>query len=211
MPVATFDEIVTTLERLREILEEPSSPNVRHKTIDSINSAAKRFIGASPFVVIATVGKDGLVDVSPKGDPAGFVEILDEHTLVIPDRLGNHRLDTFENLMTNQAVGLIFIVPGKTETLRVAGKGRVVLDKAVQDRHAVNGKRPVLALVVDVEQAFMHCSKSFVRARMWNSGLWPNLTNVPTLAEWVKSTVQPAYSVDELQEIHDGDAHNRLY
>jgi hypothetical protein len=208
---ANFDEVVTTRERLREILEEPGSTNVSHKASDRINGTARRFIEASPFVVIATVGKDGLIDVSPKGDPAGFVEILDAHTLVIPDRLGNHRLDTFENLMTNQAVGLIFIVPGNTETLRVAGKGRVVLDKAIQERHALNGKRPVLALVVDVEQAFMHCSKSFVRARMWKPEMWPNLTNVPTLAEWVKSTVQPENTVDEIQEMHDNDARNRLY
>jgi PPOX class probable FMN-dependent enzyme len=206
-----FDEVIVTRERLRQVLEEPDSTNVTHKGSDNINALAKRFIQASPFVVIATIGKDGLLDVSPKGDPAGFVEVFDEQTLVIPDRLGNHRLDTFENILVNPAVGLIFIVPGNTETLRVAGKARIVLDKAIQERHAVNGKRPVLAMVVKVEQAFMHCSKSFVRARMWKSEMWPNRTNVPTLAEWVKSTVQPPDTVEALQAIHDNDASTRLY
>lgn len=207
---ASFDEVITTRTRLREILDE-TDPTSGNKASDRINDVARRFIEAAPFVVIATIGKDNLIDVSPKGDPAGFVEVLDDHTLVIPDRLGNHRLDTFENLMTNDAVGLIFVVPGNTETLRVSGKGRVILDQAIQERHAVNGKRPVLALVVDVEEAFMHCSKSFVRARMWKPDLWPDRTNVPTLAEWVKAVVQPDHTVAELQEIHDDDARTRLY
>ena len=106
-----------------------------------------------------------MLDVSPKGDPAGFVKVLDHKTLVIPDRLGNQRLDSFMNLLSNPAVALIFIIPGNTETLRVAGTGRVVRDQELQKRLAVNGKEPVLCLVVNVHEAFMHCPKAMVRSK----------------------------------------------
>lgn len=206
-----FEEEIVTRERLRELLPEPASRHVSHKVADRINDQARRFIAASPFVVLATIGPDGLPDVSPKGDPPGFVEVLDERTLVVPDRLGNRRLDSFENILLNPAAALIFIVPGNHETLRVAGRARIVLDRAIQERHAVNGKPPLLALVLDVEQAFMHCSKSFLRGRMWNPEQWPDRTDVPTLAEWVKCTVDIEESVAELQKFHENVYRTRLY
>ncbi len=208
--VTEFQEVITTRARLREIMRE-TGPVTGGKDASYINEPARRFIAASPFLVLSTIGNDGRVDCSPKGDPPGFVEVVDNHTLVIPDRLGNHRLDSYENILVNPAVGLIFMVPGFTETLRVAGTGRIILDSAVQDRHKVNGKAPALALAVDVTEAFMHCSKSFVRAKMWKPELWPSLETVPSLAEWVKSVVPIPESVDVVQGWHDNDANTRMY
>jgi hypothetical protein len=149
---SVFDEVVTTHERLREIVGEPRGYAGR-KTIGHIDSIFRRFIAASPFVAVATTGPDGLLDVSPKGDPAGFVHVLDDRTLVLPDRPGNQRLDGFQNLLRNPAIALLFIIPGNKETLRVAGHAKIVLDTKLQDLLAVNGKKPLLCTVIDVREA----------------------------------------------------------
>lgn len=206
-----FAETVSTRARLREIIPESPHAAVMFKVVDHINEPARRFIAASPFVVLATYGPDGRMDTSPKGDPPGFVEVLDAHTLVIPDRLGNHRLDSYENLLSNPAIGLIFLVPGHTETLRVSGRARIIVDPAVQQRHSVNGKPPVLALAVDVGEVFMHCSKSFVRSRLWQPDHWQDRSTVPSLAEWVVCTVAHDETVEHMQGVHDRDAAQRLY
>jgi uncharacterized protein len=209
--VHQFAETVVTRARLREIIPESSHAVVREKHVASLNEPARRFIALSPFVVIATYGADGRIDVSPKGDPAGFVEVLDDHTIIVPDRLGNQRLDSYENILSNPAVGLIFMIPGHTETLRVAGTARIILDPSIQERHVVNGKPPLLALAVDVTEVFMHCSKSFVRSKLWQPDKWPDHGNAPSLAEWVVCTVEPETPVNVLQAAHDRDAANRLY
>jgi PPOX class probable FMN-dependent enzyme len=205
-----FDEIINSRSRLRELLPEFEGPFIS-KVADHVTEPARRFIAASPFIGIATIGSDGNIDVSPKGDPPGFVEVLDDHTLIIPDRPGNHRLDSFENLLFNPAIAIIFMIPGNTETLRIAGKARIVRDRALQERHAVNGKLPELALVVEVSEAFMHCSKAFVRSRMWKPDQWPDRRNVPSLAEWAADVSRPIDTISELQKIVDVDARDRLY
>ncbi len=205
-----FDEVITTRTRLREIMGAAGATSAVKNTA-SINEPARRFIAASPFLVLSTIGADGRLDCSPKGDPPGFVEVLDDHTLVIPDRLGNHRLDSYENILVNPSVCLIFIIPGFTQTLRVAGTGRIVLDAGVQERNKVNGKAPVLALAVHVTEVFMHCSKSFIRGRVWTPEQWPNLETVPTLAEWIKCVVPIPDSLEMVQAKHDNDARTRLY
>ena len=162
-------------------------------------------------MVVATKSADGLIDVSPKGDPAGFVEVYDDKTLIIPDRLGNHRVDGFQNLITDPNIAILFIVPGHGDTLRVAGKARVVRDAAISKRHAINGREPLLALVVDVEEAFMHCSKSLIRSRLWQPDHWPARKSAPTLADWVLATVDRDQTLDEVQEDHTADEQTRLY
>src|ERR1019366_1006920 len=159
---ARFEELIATRGRLRELNKLPNY-RVSNKAIDHIDDICRRFIAASPFVMVASRGADGRLDVSPKGDPPGFVAVLDSKTLVIPDRLGNNRLDTFENLLVHPEVGLFFIIPGHGDTLRVSGKGQIVRDSALQNSLAVNGQAPNLALVVDVEEAFIHCPKCMVR------------------------------------------------
>jgi len=205
-----FEEVITTHERLREIIGLPGH-RVARKAIDHIDDICRRFIAASPFVMVATRGADGRLDVSPKGDPAGFVAVLDDHTLAIPDRYGNNRLDTFENLLTNAEVGLFFIIPGNNDTLRVSGKGQIVIDRSLQDRLAVNGKAPRLVLIVTVEEAFAHCSKCMVRSKLWKPHEWPDRTNVPTLAEAMVAHAKLSESVAEMQAIIDNDSATRLY
>ena len=207
----TPEETITSVERLRELLPKFASKNVSDKDMDHISDVACRFIEMSPFVLLATKGADGRVAISPRGDPAGFVEVYDQKTLILPDRLGNHRLDSFENILSDPAVGLIFIIPGHTETLRVSGLAQIVRDPQIQARHAVNGREPALATVIEVEQVFMHCSKAFVRSSLWKSDTWAERRTAPTLATWVKSAVPSDYTVDDLQDIHDDDATTRLY
>jgi PPOX class probable FMN-dependent enzyme len=205
-----FEEVIRTHERLRELFKTPSHM-VSNKAIDRIDHICRRFIAASPFVMVATRGADGRLDLSPKGDPAGFVLVLDEKTLAIPDRLGNHRLDTFENLLVNPEVGLFFLIPGNGDTLRVSGKCQIVRDSDLQSRMAVNGKVPLVALVVSVEEAFMHCPKCVVRSKLWKPEDWPDRTDAPTLAEAMVAHAALSESVQEMQDIIDEDGAKRMY
>ena len=197
-----FDEVITTRQRLRALSKQPSS-RAREKVIDHIDGICRRFIATCPFVIVASRGADGLFDLSPKGDAPGFVAVLDKKTLAIPDRLGNHRLDTFENLLTHSELGLFFMIPGHGDTLRVSGVGRVVRDISLQARLAVNGKAPNLVLVVTVEEAFMHCPKCMVRSRLWNHEVWPNRSHVPSLAEAIVVHARSSETVAEVQAVID--------
>ncbi|MFY9956929.1 MSMEG_1061 family FMN-dependent PPOX-type flavoprotein [Bradyrhizobium sp.] len=205
-----FEEVIISRERLRELNKHPSH-FVRNKEIDHLDDICRRFIAASPFVVIASRGRDGRLDVSPKGDPAGFVKVLDDKTLAIPDRLGNNRLDTFENLLTCPDVGLIFIIPGNGDTLRVSGKGQIVRDSALQDRLAVNSKPPNLVLVITVEEAFLHCPKCIIRSRLWKPDQWPDLSDVPTLAEAMVAHGSLSESMTEVEAVIENSNTKRLY
>jgi PPOX class probable FMN-dependent enzyme len=208
--VATyFEEEIATHQRLRELARQPSA-RANNKIISHIDDICMRFIAACPFVIIASRGVDGLMDLSPKGDPPGFVAVLDERTLAIPDRPGNHRLDTFENLLTHPEIGLLFLIPGNGDTLRLSGKGRIVRDSALQARLAIDGRPPNLVLVVAVEQAFMHCQKCVARAQLWNPEHWPDRSNVPTLAEAIMAHAKPAETDAEVRAIID-DHNARLY
>ena len=204
-----FEEVITTRQRLRELSGQPSQ-RASNKIIDHVDDICRRFIAACPFVMVASRGADGRMELSPKGDPLGFVAVLDKKTLAIPDRPGNHRLDTFENLLTHSEVGLFFMIPGNGDTLRVSGKGRIVRDGSLQARLAVNGKDPNLVLIVTVEEAFMHCPKCIVRSRLWSPEHWPNRSNVPSLAEAIVAHAKPSETVAEVQAIID-DGTARLY
>ena len=200
-----FEEVIRTRERLRELSGEPSQ-RASNKVIDHVDDICRRFIAASPFLLVASRGADGRLDLSPKGDPPGFVVVLDDKTLAIPDRPGNHRLDTFENLLTCPDVAVIFLIPGHGDTLRVSGKASVVRDRALQARLAINGRAPNLVLVVTVEEAFMHCSKCVARSKLWNPELWPDRLNVPSLAEAIVAHAKPSETLAEVQafiENHD--------
>ncbi len=205
-----FEEVITTRQRLREIVPEPAQPIV-DKVIDHIDDVCRRFIAASPFAVIATRGTDGMMDLSPKGDPAGFVTVLDDKTLIIPDRLGNRRVDSFENLLTNPEIGMIFVIPGYGYTLRVSGTGCIIRDAGLQEKLAVNGKAPDLLLVVQVKEAFMHCAKSITRSSLWQSDAWPDTKGVPSLAEAMVSHGELSRTVAEQQAVIDTDFDTRMY
>jgi PPOX class probable FMN-dependent enzyme len=207
---ANFEEIITTRARLREINKHPSHL-VSNKTIDHIDDICRRFIAACPFVVIGSRGEDNRLDLSPKGDPAGFVAVLDEKTLAIPDRLGNNRLDTFENVLANPEVALIFMIPGHGDTLRVSGKGKIVRDTELQSRLAMNGKPPNFVLVISVEEAFLHCPKCVIRSGLWKTDQWPDKSNVPTLAEAMIAHGALSESMTQIESVIEDSNTKRLY
>jgi len=205
-----FSDIVSSEAELCEIIGQPSQ-RVRQKVIDRIDEHCRRFIEKSPFLVIGSSDGNGNLDLSPKGDPAGFVAILDDKTLAIPDRPGNRRLDSFHNILANPRVGLIFLIPGKRETLRVAGRAVIVRNPALRARLAVDGKVPALALVVTVERAFFHCAKCMIRSHLWDPERWPELDGMASPAEILIAHARLADPVEEVQAFIDQSARERLY
>lgn len=203
-------EIISTRERLREIVGRPSH-RVEAKVIDHIDDICSRFIAASTYVLVGTTGSDGKLDVSPRGDPEGFVQVLDRKTLAIPDRLGNKRIDTFENLLTNPEVGLLFLIPGYNFTLRVSGTASIVVDRQLQASMAINGREQHLVLLVTVTEAFMHCAKSIARGNLWAPEEWPGLSTVPSLSEAMVAHGALSESRTEMQAIIDDDFEQRMY
>ena len=159
---------VTSLAQLDEIYGEPLEVAIKKQT-DFITPPGRAYIEASPFMVLSTVSPDG-VDCSPKGDGPGFVQVLDDRTLLIPDRPGNNRVDGMKNILANPKVGTIFFVPGSNVTYRVNGIARISTDPALFERFLVNGKPPRAVIVVSVEEAFSHCPKAFVRGKFWQAG-----------------------------------------
>lgn len=205
-----FNDVVRTRQELREVIGEPSDV-VTRKTLPHLDRHCLSFIGRSPFLLLATADEEGNVDVSPKGDPPGFVRVLDEHTLAVPDRLGNRRADSMENLLQNPKIGLIFLVPGKTETLRVSGEALIVRDQDLLDSMAVKDRSPQLAIVVRVREAFFHCSKCMIRSSLWKPDAWPDLEGLPTLAETMVDAGKLELSEEEMHERVLRDERERLY
>jgi uncharacterized protein len=177
-----FEQVIKSEEELREILGSPSQ-RAAEKDIDHIDDHCAALIAHSPFLVISSADSDGNMDMSPKGDPEGFVKLLDEKTLVIPDRLGNRRGDTFTNILQNPKVGLYFLAPGYRETLRVSGTAQIVRDTALLESMSMKGKAPTLALVISVEKAFFHCAKCVIRSGLWDYEGWAGIEGIPTLGE----------------------------
>jgi PPOX class probable FMN-dependent enzyme len=177
-----FEDEITDVAALRA-LYPPTSPRAAAKVIDHIDPICRRYIAASPFLLIATRGSDGRMDVSPKGDPPGFVSVLGPRHVAIPDRPGNNRLDSFENILCDPQIGLLFLIPGHRDTLRVAGRGRLVADAPLLADLSVDGRPARLALVVEVEEVFTHCPKCAIRSGIWDPARWPDLSQVPSLAE----------------------------
>ena len=152
---------------------------VSRKVITSLDVHCRKFISLSPFLLIATADSSGEMDVSPKGDPPGFVRVLDDQTLAIPDRPGNKRADSFINIIENPRVAVLFMVPGYRETLRVSGAARIVRDESLREGMAIKDKSPTLALVVDVEEVFFHCAKCVIRSGIWQPEQWPDISEMP--------------------------------
>jgi hypothetical protein len=202
------ERTITSEQELRDLYGHPGERAVA-KERPVLNADCRAFIAHAPFLVMGTAGADGRCDVSPKGDAPGFVHVLDERHLAIPDRLGNNRLDGLRNVLENDHVGLIFFIPGREDTLRVNGRARIARDEALLDRLAVNGKRPVTALVVEVEQAFMHCARAFKRAGLWEPARWPEAAGVRSMQRmiWDLLPVKPA---GQTVEEYERDSNQRL-
>jgi len=205
-----FSEVIRSREALRDILGDPPAPVVA-KTLSALDRHCKTFIARSPFVLIASSDGQGRVDISPKGDPEGFVQVIDDKTLAVPERPGNRRADTFHNVLENPQVGLIFLIPGKRETLRVSGKAQLVRDADLRASMALNGKAPDLALVLSVEEAFFHCAKCVIRSKLWTPEAWPSLDGLPTLAETMIDAAKIDAPVEAVEAIIKDDEKERLY
>ncbi len=176
------DPSVTTLSALREIYREPSEV-ARLKEFEKLDDFCRQFIQRSPFVCIATTAANGTADCSPRGDPPGFVRVVDDRTIVIPDRKGNNRLDTLSNVLVNPGVGLLFMVPGIDETLRVNGHAEIITGDAVLAPFAIAGRVPSSALKVTTQKVFFHCGKALMRARLWDPETIIDRDSFPTLGK----------------------------
>ena len=207
---AQFNDTIDSFEDVRDLLGEPTDA-VLSKDIDSIDDVCRGFIAKSPFMLLASASRDGRVTISPKGDPAGFVRVLDDKRLAIPDRLGNRRADTFRNLFENPHVGLIFLIPGKAETLRVNGEARLVRDTALLESMAVNGRAPNLAIVVHVEQVFMHCAKCVRRSKLWQPDEWPDLSGTASIAEAMVKHANLDITPEQYEERMRASGARKLY
>ncbi len=205
-----FSDVIASPEALEAVLGRPNE-RVAAKVIDSLDIHCRRFIARSPFVLVGSSDAAGNIDVSPKGDPPGFVRVLDDKTLAVPERPGNRRADTFRNVLQTPRVGLIFLIPGKRETLRVSGEAMIVRDADLRQSLAVNGRVPELALVVQVREAFFHCAKCMIRAGLWEPAKWPSLEGLPTLAEAAIAHAKLSHTVEQIQGFIDIDERTRLY
>ncbi|MGE2732306.1 pyridoxamine 5'-phosphate oxidase family protein [Mycolicibacterium vaccae] len=188
---------VTTAEQLRAIVGHPSQL-VANKVRDRLAPAHRQWLAHSPLGFVATTDAAGRVDVSPKGDPAGFVHVIDDTTIAIPERPGNRRVDGYLNVLQRPRVGTLFVIPGRGDTLRINGTARILADADYFDALAVAGKRPILALEIGVEEVFFHCSKAFLRSDAWQPESW-DPTAVPTAAQLVKA-INDGADLDQLTE-----------
>ncbi|HEV7888455.1 MAG TPA: MSMEG_1061 family FMN-dependent PPOX-type flavoprotein [Acidimicrobiales bacterium] len=194
-----FRQVVTSEAELQDLYRPPSSGAVR-KQIDGLDDNCQAFIAHTPLVLIGTADADGRCDVSPKGGPPGFVQVLDAGRLAVPDLAGNNRIDSLRNLVANPGIALLFVIPGLDETLRVNGHGFVVQDPDVLDRCEVHGRRPSVAIGVVVEAAYVHCAKSFRRGDVWQPERWPDRAGMPTPACMLSDHIAlPGLTADVMQ------------
>ncbi len=182
------DHLVTTVEQLEAIYGQPYGPSLA-KEIDYISPAYRRLIEAAPFVAVATGGPEGL-DCSPKGDAPGFVRILDDKTLAIPDRPGNNRIDGYRNILRDPRIALLFLIPGIGETLRVNGRASISIDPDLMQSFAVNGKLPRSVLIVRIETIFFHCSKAIVRSKLWDPATQIERKSLPSTGSIIAEVSQ---------------------
>jgi len=195
---------ITTLEQLQTCYDLPVTDRARWKEIDHLSEQYRRFIGASPFLILATCSDNG-IDCTPRGDPAGFVRIVDDRHLQIPDRRGNNRLDSLRNIIRNPWVGLIFLVPNVGETIRVSGSAEILIDDDLCASFAVNGKPAQSVLSIEVHKAYYQCQKALVRSGLWDSSTYPERCELPSAGQMAQY-FSAQHGVD-----FDGDAYDRDY
>lgn len=206
-----FTEILTSEAELRELLGYPSEV-VKRKSIHHLDYNCRNFIAMSPLLFLSTADEHGSCDVSPRGDAPGSVMVLDDGHLVIPERPGNRRFDSLLNILANPNVGLIFIIPGLEETLRINGQAYVIRDEAILDRMKARDKRPTLGIGVKVEECYMHCAKAFKRSQLWDSGSWPAEASLPSAPAIIADHVNSAeFTVEVVRQGIQESYEKRLY
>jgi PPOX class probable FMN-dependent enzyme len=195
--MATTARNIRDESELRDVIGHPTEV-VLAKQTDRLNDLTRQFIERSPFVCVATAHPDGGLDVSPRGDPAGFVRILDERTILIPDRPGNRIADTLTNLLADPRIALLFVIPGVGDTFRVAGRAVVVEDEELLAPSAVEGKVPKLGILVSIEEAYTQCSKAFIRSDLWNPEHHIERSELPSSGELLREIQRdPSFDADD--------------
>jgi len=200
---------ITSVDELTALVGEPL-PRAANKARPALHELDRQWLAASPFCLIATSAADGTCDVSPKGDPPGFTLVLDDRTIAVPDRPGNRRVDGWHNVLSNPHVGLLYLVPGRTDTLRVNGRARLLSDAPFFDQMIVKGNRPQIVMVVDIDEIFSHCAKAFLRSELWKPETWDPeaVASRPVIA---KATDAREVPLSELEEYYGPTYATRLY
>ena len=200
---------ITTYDELREVVPQPLAA-AAGKARKELHDLDREWLAASPFCLIATSADDGTCDVSPKGDPAGFTKIFDSTTIAIPERAGNRRVDGFTNILSNPHVGLIYFLRGRGDTLRINGRARIVREAPFFDEMVVKGNRPQLALLVEIEEIFHHCSKAFLRSQLWKPETW-NPEAMPSRPRIAKALERPDDELATLEEYYGTAYEEKIY
>jgi hypothetical protein len=197
---STTNTKITSEAELREVLGGLPAKRTATKDRSRLHPLQIEWLQQSPFCVIATSNADGTCDASPKGDPAGqLIHVLDPQTVAIAERPGNRRADGFINVLSNPHVGILAVIPGREDTLRINGRAQLVRDAPFFDELAVRGKRPILAMIVEIEQVFAHCQKAFMRSQLWNPATWPAEDVMPSVAQLCKIVQNPEETLEELE------------
>ncbi|MFE4194791.1 pyridoxamine 5'-phosphate oxidase family protein [Paenarthrobacter sp. NPDC056912] len=200
---------IDTVDELEQLLGLPLE-RVRRKVRTSLSAFDRQWLAASPFCVISTSDAQGRVDASPKGDPPGFIHVLDDHTIAIPERPGNKLAFGFRNILENPQVGILSVVPGRTDTLRINGTARIVRDAGFFDLMVVKGHRPRAAVVISVEEVFTHCGKAFMRSGLWEPETW-GADELPSIATLSQAYVQPETPLEDLEAYYGASYAERMY
>ncbi|CAA9571644.1 MAG: hypothetical protein AVDCRST_MAG87-2475 [uncultured Thermomicrobiales bacterium] len=207
---AATGDAVSSLDALHAIVGDPAAVSV-DKVQDRMSRRVMDFVRRSPFFLIATANEHGACDVSPRGDPAGQVRILDQRRLVLPDRQGNNRVDSLRNLVTNPHVGLLFLVPGSDETLRINGTATISRHVPLLEQLAIRGKMPRLALIVEIAEVYMHCGRAFRRSQLWDSSSWPAKADVASMAAVLKEQLDMPGDLADLERERNEKYDRTLY
>lgn len=206
-----FSERIQSADELAAIIGTPSELSLK-KELKLLDEHMRRFIAHSPFVIVSTHSADGRCDASPRGDAPGFVHVVDDQMLLIPDRIGNRRADSYRNILETGRVGLLFLVPGFWETLRVNGQAVLIRDEAWLIPLTAQGKRPLVAMAVEVEECYLQCAKALIRSKLWESHERPTLQSLPCAAEMFHDQLQmPEFDVAKLQTLLDEAYRSKLY
>jgi len=205
-----MNEQITDTTALREIIDEPMALAAT-KEMPALDKHCRHFISLSPFLCLSSMSADGKADVSPRGDPPGFVKVLDDKTVLIPDRKGNRRLDTMQNILEQPSVAVIFFVPGIEETLRLNGRASLTRDPALLDDMEVQGQAPAVGIRIEIDTVFFHCAKALKRSRLWDAEAQIERGDFPRYGQIVKDQRNPGGTADEIEDYIQTNYKNEMY
>ncbi|WP_139488040.1 pyridoxamine 5'-phosphate oxidase family protein [Brevibacillus dissolubilis] len=207
-----FRQTISSEEELQELLGGKPSQLASNKVITQLDQHCRDFIAKSPFLFLSTSNREGLCDASPRGDAPGFVMVLDDKTILIPERPGNRRVDSMRNILSNPHVGLLFLIPGLEETLRINGRACLVQDQDLLEQMQVKGRTPLLGIGVEVEECFVHCAKAFKRSGLWQSESWLEPQELPSVPKMLADHVKlPGMTGESVAELLEESYTKRLY